>query len=194
MRIGVHVHEEREACAVRASVASALVRSAAKTNPPRFLPAPRTACTLRVPWRTRAASRSSCRSNTASTCGSLAANAGRTRSSGSGGYCRQGLGDGVCGRTRGGGGGAYGDGSPRGGPYRSSISSSSDLTGGTGGGGERGLDVVTRWSNSREGALLGPWARLSERARRSSVGGSVPVDIACLAPPRGEGLGNEEGA
>jgi hypothetical protein len=58
---------------------------------------------------------------------------------------------------------------------------------GGGGEGEGGLDSVVRWRINREGALLPPVARLSERARRSSVGGSMFIDAdfvdALPAPP-----------
>jgi hypothetical protein len=119
---------------------SAFVRFGTKTTLLRFLPAPRTACTLRMPWRGRAASRRSCRSKNASMRGSFAASAGRRSGSDFSGYCREGDG----------GGCAEVDGRGMGGAYRSSMSSSSALTegmvggGGSDGGGEGSLDVVMR--------------------------------------------------
>jgi hypothetical protein len=130
---------------------SAFVRFGTKITLLRCLPAPRTACTLRIPWRGRAASRRSCRSKNASMRGSFAASAGRRSGSDISGYCREGDGGSTCGRSgRCGGGRAEVDGYGMGGAYRSSMSSSSALTegtvggGGSDGGGEGSLDVVMR--------------------------------------------------
>jgi hypothetical protein len=68
-----------------------------------------------------------------------------------------------------------------------------------GGGSEGGLDVVVRRSNRCEEALLDPGARLSERARRSSVGGSISigsdlVEVRLASPRTRLSLNDLEGA
>ena len=129
----------RHTSIARAASVRSASESVTNTNPPRFAPARRTAGALRIPWRGRAASRRSCRSNVASRRGSSAARTGSRRGlAGGGGGCR-GLGGGD--DSRGGkeeGGGAWADGNPKGGPVSSSISSSSV------GGGECVLVAVLR--------------------------------------------------